>query len=95
MSNEYPIKTVADFLTIPDESIDACLTDFKEWIRIARQRVSFSADMSELLGVPGAINMSTDDFTWIDDGLVGLHHVDIVDGSDGTSIGRISFEDAK
>lgn len=93
MTAEYRISAIKDFLAIPPESIDACLSDFKVWIQMARQPGEFSSDMNDLLGTEGALSFSDDSFTWIDDGLSGVYHVDIVDASDDSSIARISFGD--
>jgi hypothetical protein len=93
MSYEYRIGALKDFLAVPAESIDACLADFKVWLEIARARDEFSADMSELLGVPEALSFSDDGFTWLDDGIPRCRHIDIVDASDDSPIGRISFEE--
>jgi hypothetical protein len=93
MTAEYSISSIKDFLAIPPESIDACLADFKVWLEIAHQQKEFSDDMNELIGMPGALSFSEDSFKWLDDGLSGLHHVDIVNADDNSPIGRISFEE--
>jgi hypothetical protein len=93
MSAEYPISSLRDFLAIPPESIDACLADFKVWLEAARHPKEFSADMNELIGMPNAMSFSYDGFTWVDDGLGGIHHIDIVNADDNSPIGRISFEE--
>lgn len=93
MSNEYRLRAIKDFLSVPPGSIDACLADFKTWLEIARSRDEFVSSMSELLGAPGAVSFSDDGFTWLDDGIPGCRHIDIVDASDDSPIGRISFED--
>lgn len=91
MSAEYSINSLKDFLAIPLESIDACLADFKVWLEATRQPKAFSDDMNELLGMENALSFSLEGFTWMDDGLSGIHHIQIVDASDDSEIARISF----
>jgi hypothetical protein len=91
MTAEYSISSLKDFLAVPPESIDACLADFKVWLEAARQPKEFSNDMNELLGMESALSFSHDGFIWIDDGLSGIHHIQIVDASDDSEIARISF----
>jgi hypothetical protein len=91
MTAEYSISSIKDFLAIPPESIDACLADFKVWLEAARQPKAFSDDMNALIGLSDALSFSLDGFTWMDDGLSGIHHIQIVDASDDSEIARISF----
>lgn len=91
MTNEYRIAAIKDFLAVPDESIDACLADFKVWLQVARQPKDFSSDMNDLIGVPNALSFSDESFTWLDDGLSGIVHIDIVNAADDSPIGRLSL----
>lgn len=91
MTAEYSISSIKDFLSVPHESIDACLADFKVWLNVARRPKEFSDDMNELIGVPNAMSFSEDSFTWIDDGVSGILHVDVVSAADDSPIARISF----
>ena len=52
----YPINTIHDFATVPEDRLDDCLRDFRLFLRMMRP-------LSDLLGtqfVPA--------FTWVDDG---------------------------
>jgi hypothetical protein len=93
MTSEYRLNTVKDFLAVPAESIDACLSDFKTWLEIARNSSEFNSDMNELLGIPGAVAFSNDGFTWLDDGISGISLLDIMQGDQ--PIARISIQDLK
>ncbi|MDP9652073.1 hypothetical protein [Paraburkholderia caledonica] len=93
MTAQYKLSTIADFLAVPPESIDACLADFKVWLQLARRPDEFSADMNDLLATEGALSFVDDSFIWLDDGLSGVHHVQIVDASNDSEIARISFGD--
>jgi hypothetical protein len=77
MNQEYWIGSVKDFLGVPPELIDACLLDFREWLRLMRDK-------------PGVF--ASDGFTWINDGTNQITLVDIV-GSDGMSIARAQFRE--
>jgi hypothetical protein len=91
---EYKISAIKDFLAVPFESIDACLADLKAWIEIAHHSKEFDSKVNELIDMPGALAFVDDAFTWIDDGISGCVHVEILSGPDDTPIGRISFLEA-
>jgi hypothetical protein len=76
VSNEYPIETLADFLTVSEPLIDACLADFKQWIALARNTASITSQVNLALGTADAAFLMHS-FTWIDDGTVGIKCVDI------------------
>lgn len=57
---EYDIKTVQDFLKVPEDRIADCLAEFKEGLDIARPFI----EISEMLGTDNIFPQ----FTWIDDG---------------------------
>ena len=93
MSAEYSISSIKDFLAIPPESIDACLADFKVWLQMARRPDEFSYDMNDLLATEGALSFVDDSFIWLDDGLSGIHHIQIVDASDDSEVARVSVRE--
>lgn len=70
MKKEFEIKTVADFLAVPEEKLDECMRDFEHWVKLARA-------MGELLG-HGV--MVVDRFVWVDDGQPGVSSVEVVVG---------------
>lgn len=92
MNNEYRIATIKDFLAVPESSIDACLADFKAWLDLARQPHQLGDDMNTLLATQGALSFCDDSFIWLDDGLSGIHHIQVVNAADDSEIARISIE---
>jgi hypothetical protein len=81
MSNEYPISSVADFLAVPEDKVDACLADFKSWISLARHSSVISTMLDAIAGAPDVCTFLNHSFIWIDNGIPGLRHIDItVDG---------------
>lgn len=70
---QYEICSIHDFLDIPEDRLEVCLRDFKEWVVMGRsinELIKLSdgkADITQIL--PKLI--------WIDDGLVGLSQVSI------------------
>jgi hypothetical protein len=82
MSNEYPISSVADFLTIPEDKIDACLADFKSWISLARHSSAISTMLQACAPAEISAMFVTHSFLWIDDGVPGLRHIQITDQND-------------
>lgn len=81
MSNEYPIAKLADFLTVPEDSLDECLADFKQWLAFARDASALNTQMDTVLGISGSTFLP-DRFTWINDGISGLRYVDFVNPED-------------
>lgn len=79
MKEEYWIGSIKDFLDVPPELRDACLYDFREWLRLMTDK-------------PGLF--STDGFTWRHDGTSDISLVDIVD-ADGVHIARAQFREVK
>lgn len=58
----YEFRTVADFIALPYDKLDACLTDFRAWCLLI---TGFRDDVR--LG--GTLSIKNGDvFTWIDDG---------------------------
>lgn len=55
MNERYKISTITDFLKIPFDKIDKCLTEFKEVLELHRDIISVLDDFE--------FNY----FTWIDD----------------------------
>ena len=62
----YRIETVADFMALPEECIDACLDEFRTFLRIA-------GPMLDMLGRDDVEFVPA--FQWIDD---GVKHVRVV-----------------
>jgi hypothetical protein len=91
VSKEYRISSIKDFLAIPEESIAACLADFKAWIGLAREGSEFSKDFNDLIGIPDATSFIQDSFIWLDDGLSGISRIQLTD-HEGEEFVRIEFE---
>lgn len=85
MSNEYPITGLEDFLKVPEDKIDECLADFKNWLSLARQSAVITSMLDALSGVPGSTTF-LHSFTWIDDGIPGIRTVQITDANDQTRV---------
>ena len=66
---EYEIRTVGDFLAVPESRLDECLAEFREFLGLARDMVSMSKAMEKLVGVQ-AENKEVS-FVWVDDGKRG------------------------
>ncbi|WCM21380.1 hypothetical protein NDK50_08010 [Paraburkholderia bryophila] len=95
MTLEYRIKLLKDFLTVPPESIDACVADFKVWLELARKPDGLNKQMNDLLDAEGSLSFCDDSFVWLNDGLSGILHIEIVDGRDDSPIGRISLGESE
>jgi hypothetical protein len=60
----YIIKTLADFLTIPQEKLEHALKDFYSWINYNH---AFAAMTKEIPAL-AAIEVDVSKFVWVDDG---------------------------
>ncbi len=65
----YQIRTVADFDAVPDDKIDACISDFLTYCEFRR--------LSRALLDP-EVAAVTDFFEWIDDGEEGVSEIRFV-----------------
>ncbi|SAL01567.1 hypothetical protein AWB80_08155 [Caballeronia pedi] len=81
-NNEYPIAALNDFLKVPEEKIDACLADFKQWLGLARQSAVITSMLESFSGVPGGTALFRNSFIWIDDGTPGIRAIQITDEHD-------------
>lgn len=83
---EYRIATIADFLQVPAEKQAELLRDFATWLTAARDAAGISQDLTDLLG--GRMTLSTEYFTWIDDGVPGCSAIDLR-ADDGEQVARV------
>jgi hypothetical protein len=60
----YIIKTLADFLTIPQEKLEHALKDFYSWIQYNHAFAVLAKDVPEL----AALEADVSKFVWLDDG---------------------------
>ena len=67
MPNEYTIKTVQDFLTIPEDRLSDCIKEFEESIKMAHafKNIQTAIDKNAPFDWPY--------FKWIDDGKKAVH----------------------
>lgn len=66
--NKYEIKAITDLLAVPEDKIDACLADLRQWIDFARE----TAEIREMFGA------ITESFVWVDDGVCGISGITVV-----------------
>jgi len=63
----YRIRTVLDFQDVPEDKLDACLKEFRTFVRII---APFRALVGDCVRV-------SDEFTWVDDGenniIINIH----------------------
>jgi hypothetical protein len=64
--NRYQIEHVRDFLSVPEDRIDACLEEFKEYLGMARDMMSLVKTFGEVVGEEATGDVGA--FVWIDDG---------------------------
>ena len=65
----YTMTTVADFLAVPEDRIDACLSEFATFLRVAPHHVALLESVSDALVGEGAIKFPlVNKFQWVDDG---------------------------
>jgi hypothetical protein len=60
----YIIKTLADFLTIPQEKLEHALKDFYSWINYNHAFAAMTKEIPELAG----LEADASKFVWVDDG---------------------------
>jgi hypothetical protein len=63
----YEIKTVADFLKVPEDRRAACLKEFVDFLDLAGATLEMANSLSDLMKLPKDQNR-VEAFTWIDDG---------------------------
>ena len=63
---EYVIATVSDFLKVPEDRQADCLTEFADFLGMARVIVELASIAGEIVGADAAAQIGP--FTWIDDG---------------------------
>ena len=70
MASEYIIETVNDFLKVPEDKIDLCLSEFKEALNISRLMMEIAAIGYECTHgeKPQSPLAMMPYFKWIDDG---------------------------
>jgi hypothetical protein len=80
MSECYEIKTVADFLKVPANRVEACLTDFRDWLTLGHNARAMANIVEQAFEVPdGTMTMQFTRFMWIDDDVPGISGLNITD----------------
>jgi hypothetical protein len=70
---EYEIRTLADFLLVPEEKRATMLQDFEIWLAYCGRATNMENAMK---GIPGVkISLNTGLFHWIDDSKSGLTQI--------------------
>lgn len=64
---KYEIKMIEDLLTMPEDKIDKCLSDLREWY-------DFGKHLAPLVSMSLIKSVG---FTWVDDGIDGVSAVNI------------------
>lgn len=70
---QYEIGSIHDFLDIPEDRLDVCLRDFKEWVVMGRS----ISELIKLSDGKADITQILPRLIWIDDGVVGLSEISI------------------
>lgn len=68
MENQYRIETVQDFLKLPAEKIDACLAEFSDALKHAKELEGRTQELAKMFGKSASGLVKFEGFTWIDDG---------------------------
>lgn len=63
----YKCETVMDFTKVPEDRIDACLEEFKDFIGHMRLLHNLARDVARIAGAKD-VDLGKSYFTWIDDG---------------------------
>ena len=63
----YKLETVMDFTKVPEDRIDACLEEFKDFIGHMRLLHNLARDVARIAGA-NDVDLGKSHFTWIDDG---------------------------
>ena len=64
----YEIKTVQDFLLVPEDRLEACLTEFRDYLEYARDIAELAKLAGEIIGAKET-QTTVGSFNWTDDGL--------------------------
>ena len=68
----YEIRTIADFLKVPEDRLDACLDDFRASAHLMRPMADLVEAITEDYGEgekPIGVTVEPQSFVWIDDGV--------------------------
>jgi hypothetical protein len=65
---EYRIEKVQDFLKVPADRMEECLTEFRDFLTTARSIKKMADELGKVIGSPPPETL-VDAFIWIDDGV--------------------------
>lgn len=72
----YEIKTVQDFLLVPADRLEACLSEFRDYLEYARDIMELAKLAGEIVGAKET-ESSVGSFNWTDDGIrKGTIHIE-------------------
>jgi len=75
-SPAYEIKTVQDFLLVPEDRLEACLSEFRDYLEYARDIMELAKLAGEIVGAKET-KSSVGSFNWTDDGIrKGTIHIE-------------------
>ena len=63
---EYSIAQLDDFLKVPVDRLDDCLTEFRDYLNCLRISAETFQDFAKSMGAKGEVSLG--EFVWIDDG---------------------------
>jgi hypothetical protein len=71
----YDIRTIGDFLKVPEKRLGACLREFRVVLDMTRATERLMRDAEGVLYNTATVRLPLERFTWIDDkkGTLSLH----------------------
>jgi hypothetical protein len=69
----FEIRTVADFLTVPEDRRFVCLREFHAWLTMGEGIAALLGIAGDTLGASVNAVFKSDVFVWIDDGKATAH----------------------
>jgi len=86
---EYRIEHVRDLLAVPEDKLDACLADMRDWVTRARWHTALIYDLVRAVGEE-LIEHPCAGFVWIDDGKPGCSgaRIEIIRAETGEEVGK-------
>lgn len=65
---KYRLEKVTDFLAVPQDRLEVCLLEFRDYLALVRGLVDMADEANEALGRHVAL-LEIGPFEWIDDGM--------------------------
>ena len=64
----YEVKSIMDFLEIPEDRLDDCLVEFRSFLETLRELTTVAKLGAEMMGQDPIEALKLMAFTWVDDG---------------------------